>query len=258
MGTQRIGLALTGGGIKGICHAGALKALEEYGIKPDIIAGVSSGGIVGALYADGYSPDEINGFFQNVTFRKMTKFKMKEGLFKIDEFERFLQSKLRSKTFEELKLPFRVVATNLDAGKSTAFSEGKLVEKLIASASMPALFVPKKIGGVNYVDGGVLKNLPASTIRKDCDVLIGINASPLVTQEYKKRITTVAFRSYRFMLRANMLHDKELCDVLIEPTDMEGFDTFDVDKINNIFEVGYNSAKSIIEKNDILAKIKEN
>lgn len=243
----RIGIALSGGGIKGLCHAGVLKALEEQGIKPDIISGVSSGSVVGALYADGYTPDEIAVLFEDMRLRNMTKIRIpKGGFFKTDIFEHFLTETLRAKTFEELNIPLRVVATNLDKGVSSVFTEGKLIAPVVASCSVPVLFSPKVINGVNYVDGGVLKNFPVSTIRTDCEKVIGINASPMVADDYKTSIINIALRSYHFMFKANILHDKELCDLLIEPLDMGNYETFSVDKGREIFELGYQSARQIL------------
>lgn len=252
----KIGVALSGGGIKGLCHAGALKALEEANIRPDLISGVSAGAIVGALYADGYTPEEIAEFFRNITFRDMTKIKLTEGgLFRIDDFENFLSKMLRTTRIEDLSIPMKIVATDLDKGKCVTFTRGDLVERVIASCTVPVLFTPKKIGDCHYVDGGVIKNLPASTIREDCDILIGINASPMVAPEYKMGILAVAMRSYHFMLKSNVIHDKELCDLLIEPTDMGNYDTFSVDKSMEIFEIGYLSTKRIIENNDVFSRI---
>lgn len=243
----KIGIALSGGGIKGLCHAGVLKALEEQGVRPDIISGVSAGAVVGALYADGYTPDEIAVLFEDINFRNMTKIRIPDGgFFKTDIFQKFLTEKLRAKTFEELKIPLRVVATNLDKGQSTIFSSGKLVEPIVASCCVPVLFSPKIINGVHYVDGGVLKNFPVSTIRDDCEKVIGINASPMVADKYKPSIINVAARSYHFMFKANILHDKELCDLLIEPVDMGNYETFNVDKGREIFELGYQSARQIL------------
>mgnify|MGYP003609598220 FL=1 len=244
----KIGIALSGGGIKGLCHAGVLKALEEQGIKPDIISGVSAGAVVGALYADGYSPDEIAKLFEDISFRQMTKFRIPDGgLFRIDAFENFIFKNMRAKTFEELKIPLRIVATNLDQGQSVVFNKGNLIDPIVASCSVPVLFTPKKINGIYYVDGGVLKNFPVSTIRDDCDKVIGINASPLVADEYKLSLMNVASRTYHFMFKANILHDKELCDLLIEPVDMGNYDTFEVDKGREIFELGYQSTKQLLE-----------
>ncbi len=244
----KIGIALSGGGIKGLCHAGVLKALEEQGIKPDILSGVSAGAIVGALYADGYTPDEIAKLFEDISFRQMTKFRIPDGgLFRIDAFEDFMFRNLRAKTFEELNIPLRVVATNLDKGQSVVFEKGNLIDPIVASCSVPVLFIPKKINGVYYVDGGVLKNFPVSTIRNECDKVIGINASPLVADEYKLSLLNVASRTYHFMFKANIIHDKELCDLLIEPVDMGNYDTFDIDKGREIFELGYKSTKQLLE-----------
>lgn len=244
----RIGFALSGGGIKGLCHAGVLKALEEYGIYPDIISGVSAGAIVGALYADGYTPDEIAEMFQDISFRKMTSIHIPEGgLFRMNAFENFLGKTLRAKTFEELKIPLRIVATDLDKGTSKVFDNGKLLDPILASCSVPLLFRPRNIDQVNYVDGGVLKNFPVSTIRYDCEQVIGINASPMVADEYKLTLLNVASRTYHFMFKANILPDKEMCDVLIEPVDMGKYDTFDTDKAHEIYELGYSTTKELLK-----------
>jgi NTE family protein len=243
----KTGFALSGGGIKGLCHAGVLKALEENNIFPDIISGVSAGAVVGAFYADGYTPAEIAALFEDISFRKMTKLRIPDGgFFRIDAFEDFLFRALRSKTFEGLRIPLRVVATDLDHGQSVVFDKGNLIDSVVASCSVPVLFTPKKINGVHYVDGGVLKNFPVSTIRDDCDTVIGINASPMVADEYKLSVMNVASRSYHFMFKANIIVDKQLCDTLIEPVDMGNYDTFDVDKGREIYELGYKSGKEML------------
>lgn len=253
----KIGIALSGGGIKGLCHAGVLKALDEKNIKPDIISGVSAGAIVGALYADGYTPDEIKELFEDISFRQMTKFRIPEGgLFRIDAFEDFMSQHLRAKSFEELKIPLRIVATDLDKGRSVTFTKGNLIDPIIASCSVPILIIPKEINGVRYVDGGVLKNFPVSTISDECEKVIGINASPMVADDYKLTLMNVASRTYHFMFKANILFDKELCDLLIEPVDMGNYDTFDIDKSREIFELGYLSAKQILDSE--YKKLKEN
>jgi NTE family protein len=248
----KVGIALSGGGIKGLCHAGVLKALEEFGIKPDVLSGVSAGAVVAALYADGYTPDEIAALFEDISFRKMTQIQIPDGgIFSIKAFERFIGRTLRAKRFEELSIPTYIVATDFDKGQSIEFSEGIIIHPLVASCSVPVLFVPKKIKGVHYVDGGVLKNFPVSTIRPHCEYLIGINASPLVADEYKLSLMNVAQRTYHFMFKANILYDKQLCDLLIEPVDMANYDMFDVQKGREIFELGYQTAKKMLSENTL-------
>jgi len=204
--------------------------------------------VVGALYADGYTPDEIAKLFEDITLRNMTKMHIPDGgFFKMDVFEDFLNRKLRAKTFEELAVPLRVVATDLDKGQSVIFTSGNLIDAIVASCCLPVLFSPKIIDGVHYVDGGVLKNFPVSTIRKDCEKVIGINASVKVVDEFKLSILNVASRSYELMFKANILHDKELCNLLIEPLDMGRFATFDSVKGREIFDLGYKSTKKILK-----------
>jgi NTE family protein len=248
----KTGLALSGGGIKGLSHAGALKALEEYGIKPDIISGVSAGAIVGTLYSDGYTPDEIGEIFYDVTFSQFARIQFPiDGLFQMELFKKFLQEKLRAKTFEELSIPMRIVATDLDHGESTVFDKGNLIDPIIASSSLPILFKPVVIDGVNYVDGGVLKNFPVGTIYHDCQYIIGINASPFVTKDYNKNLRGIIGRTYHFMSKANILQDTALCDVLIEPENITTYEIFDVEKSREIFTLGYKSTKKILTHYDL-------
>ncbi len=240
----KIGLALSGGGIRGLSHAGVLQAMEEVGIKPNIISGVSAGAIVGALYADGYTPKEILEAFKNVSFLKMTRILVPEGgFFHLDAFEKYLGKLLKSKKFEDLSIPLRVVATNFDEGHPEVFDQGNLLKPVIASSSIPVLFVPKKIKNQYYVDGGIMKNFPVSTIREDCELLIGVNASPLAAPEYKMKIMDVALRTYHFMFRSNVVNDKSLCDILIEPDHIFDYDLFETDKADEIYDLGYTTAR---------------
>ncbi len=244
----KIGLALSGGGIRGISHAGTLLAMEEMDIKPDIISGVSAGSIVGALYADGYDPIQIMKMFEDISFKNMTKLDVPEGgFFNITAFGKFLAKKLRAKTFEDLSIPLRIVATNFDEGTPETFTSGTLIKPIIASSSIPVLFVPQKINNTHYVDGGLVKNFPVSTIRNECEKVIGVNVGPLVAKKYKGNIMDVAFRTYHFMFRANTLNDRKLCDILIEPDNIYDFDLFETDKIHEIFELGYESAKRALK-----------
>lgn len=244
----KIGLALSGGGIRGISHAGALMAMEELNIKPEIISGVSAGAIVGALYADGYKPIEIARMFEDISFKKMTKLDVPDGgFFSISPFARFLGKRLKAKTFDELNIPLRVVATNFDTGIPETFSEGDLLKPVIASSSIPVLFTPQKIKNNHYVDGGLLKNFPVSTIRKDCDLIIGVNVGPLVAEKFKVNIMDVAFRTYHFMFRANTLADKSICDIIIEPDNIYDFDMFETDKVMEIFELGYQKGIEVLK-----------
>ncbi|HOW16060.1 patatin-like phospholipase family protein, partial [Methanosarcina sp.] len=207
----KLGIALSGGGVKGFAHAGALKAIEEFGIRPEIISGTSAGAIVGAMYASGLPPEKIIEIFRNRYINNFIEFTLpKAGLFGTAGFIKFLDENIPVKTFEELKIPLFVVATDFDHGKSVIFSSGDLINKVMASACVPVFFKPITIEGINYVDGGLFMNFPVSVIRKECEKVIGINVSPLIADKYSKSIIGVVERTYHYIFRANTILEKRL------------------------------------------------
>ena len=243
----RLGLALSGGGARGFAHPGALKAIEDYGLRPDIISGTSPGAIAGVLYADGYTPEEIISLFVGREFREFVDIQIPVvAIFGIAGFRRFLKKHLRSKNFEDLQIPVKISATNLDEGKNAVFDQGPIIEPLIASCSIPIIFNPVLINGANYVDGGVCKNFPVSPIRSICNKIIGVNVSPLVSKKYNKTIMHIAERSYHYMSRTNTLLDRTLCDVLVEINDLVYFKTFDLVNSEMIFKIGYDASRQAI------------
>ena len=245
----KVGYALSGGFIKGFAHLGVMQALLEHDIKPDIISGVSAGALAGAFYADGNEPYEVLKYFAGHKFQDLTKLVLpKLGLFDLSEFIDFLKSNIKAKNIEDLKIPFIITATDLDNGKSVHFTKGSLAERIAASCCMPVMFSPVKIDDVFYVDGGLFMNLPVSTIRKECEKVIAINVSPLVTEEYKKNIVSIAMRSYHFVFCANSFSQKEKCDLLIEPYNLRGYSNRELEKAEEIFEQGYITANEVLKQ----------
>ena len=164
----RVGLTLSGGGAKGFAHVGALKAMEELGIRPDIISGTSAGAVIAVLYADGYSPDEILDLFSGLSFNDLAEITLPRScFFKIDRFKHFLQKSLRAVNIEDLSIPVVVTATDLDHGKYVAWRSGEIAERVTASCSIPIIFPPVLIDGTHYVDGSnVIEDM------KLCDLFI--------------------------------------------------------------------------------------
>lgn len=246
--TYKLGLALSGGGAKGFAHIGVFKLLEECGLMPDVIVGTSAGALMGSLFADGYSADEIKELFSGREFSEFAQLQIpKSGLFDSKRFRHFLRRHLRAKTFEELKIPLVVVATDLDNGVSHEFRTGPIVEAVTASCSIPIIFSPVVINGVHYVDGGLFHNFPVSIIREECDRVIGVNVSPLIPQKYKQTVFHIAERSYHYMFRANTLEDREMCDVLIEAEEFGLYKTFDLENVDLIANIGYSAAVRAFE-----------
>jgi NTE family protein len=244
----RLGVALSGGGAKGFCHLGVLKAMDDAGIKPDILAGVSAGSVVAALYADGYSTDSILSMYDRLNFMEYLSVNLNEGgLLSLKRFKTFLDQTLRAKTFEELKIPLRVVVTDLDHGTSVIFDKGPLTDALVASCSVPILFDPWVINGVHYVDGGLMHNLPAYAIRSDCKFLMGVSLAPIQADPYDKSIMTIALRSYRFIFRSNANYDKSLCDLVVEPVGIGQYGAADVNEVKQIYKVGYDAFVQVLD-----------
>ena len=243
-----IGYALSGGFIKGFAHLGIMQALHEHGITPNILSGVSAGALAAGFYADGREPYHIIELFEHHSFTELTTFSInKQGLLKLDSFIDFLESNLRTKLIEELPIPTIISATDLDHGKTVSFRKGKIAERVAASCCMPVLFAPQKINNTYYVDGGLLMNLPVTPIREMCEKVIAFNVSPLVADEYKKNVVTIALRAYHFIFQANTLSQKPLSDLLIEPYGLEGYSNRELEKAEEIFEQGYNTANEILD-----------
>lgn len=244
-----IGLALSGGGARGFAHMGALKALEEEGIKPNLLSGVSAGSIVGALYADGYSPDEMLELFAGLSFTDLAQLTLpRSGFFKMDGFRSFLRKHLHTKRLEKLPIPLLITATNLDKGESVTFDKGDIIEVIAASCCIPVIFSPVEIAGELYVDGGVIRNFPVTPIRHLCKQVIGVNVNPFVADVCSRSVIGIAERSFNYMMQANAIADMALCDILIETDEIEQFSLFDLENLRAIAALGYDDTKQALAR----------
>lgn len=244
------GLVLSGGGAKGFAHVGVLKALDEFGLKPDIIAGTSAGAFAGVLYADGHSPDEIISFFKERKFQEFAEFGIpKAGFFKSTRFHSFLKTHLKARNFDELEIPLRAIATDIEKGEMKVFKRGDLVSSVIASCTVPLVFSPIEIEGSHYVDGGLLKNFPVSVIRKECRLIFGVNVSPIRPSIFKNSMKYVAERAFHYMSSSNTIQDRKSCDYLLESADLTSYSMFDLEHVDEIYQTGYRLAKDYLEEN---------
>ncbi len=182
MKKKRIGLALGGGGAKGLCHIFFLKALDEMGLKPSVIAGTSIGAIIGGFYAAGVSGAQMEEILRKVRvfdINKMVDFSgpLASAFLKGKGVERFFHKHIPAQRFKDLQIPLKVVATDFWKRKEVVFASGELIPAIRASMSIPGLFKPVKDGNTVLVDGGAVNPLPYDIIRTECDVLIAIDVS---------------------------------------------------------------------------------
>jgi NTE family protein len=246
----KLGIALSGGGAKGFAHLGVLQVLNEKGLYPEVIAGTSAGAFAGVLYADGHTPKEILTFFRKKVFWEFAEFTIPHGgFFKSDRLRSFLKKHLRAKTFEDLKVPLHAVTTDIEHGESKVFSSGPLIPAVIASCSVPVIFRPVEINQRYYVDGGLFKNFPVSTIRRECEKIIGVNVSPITKADFRSSIKYIAERSFHYMSGSNTLLDRNLCDYLIESTSLSRYSMFDLDHVEEIYQAGYDLTMNFFKEN---------
>jgi len=219
---------------------GMLARFDELGIKCSVISGSSAGAIVGAFYAHGYAPREIlNIIVKSKIYHVIRPAIGKSGFLKLNVTEKLLLKYFPENSFEKLNMPLYVTATDVTEGRTVYFSEGALIRPLIASASIPVIFHPVQIGGVKYIDGGILNNLPVEPLIGKCDRIIGVNCNPL-----GKKVSL----SMRELLQRSMLmavnnvtyRKKHYCDLFLEPSGLADYSVFDFSREKKIFDIGYN------------------
>lgn len=250
--SYHIGISLSGGGVRGIAHLGVLKALNEKGIHPEIIAGVSAGAIAGAFYADGYKPDEIFEIFNHTSIFKFAKFTVpKQGFISMEKVIKILEEHIKAKSFSDLKIPLYIAASNLNKGVVEYFNEGTIVDKVVASASIPVLFKPHKINDKTYVDGGLFDNLPVEPIRDKCKILIGSNVTPLSEENDLDSFISIAERSFHLAIGKSVNDNKNKCDYVIEPKDLADYSLLKLEKAKEIYDIGYETTLKYLETNKV-------
>ena len=177
--TQRIGLALGGGGARGLCHIAFIKALDEMGLCPSIIAGTSIGAIIGGFYAAGMNGRKMERLLKSIglrEIRKLVDFNIHgTAMLKGRGVEKFLDKHLPVHTFEELDIPLKVTTTEFWSREQIVIESGELAAAIRASMSLPALFDPVDVDGHVLIDGGAVNPLPYDLIRDNCDLLIAID-----------------------------------------------------------------------------------
>lgn len=246
------GLVLSGGGARGFAHLGVIQALNETGIFPDVISGTSAGAIIGVLYADGRSPHEILSLMDGGSRLDFMRPALpREGLLQINPVMKILRSSLRSKYFKDLKIPLFVTATDLNNGKAVYFSEGDLLEPVIASASIPVLFQPVKINEISYVDGGVLDNLPLKPLENKCHNLIGSFVNPVGYVEKISGLITIAERTFMLSMSKEIQEKSKKFSLFIAPPELRNFKILDPEKAYELFEIGYKATKEKLKTTDI-------
>ena len=247
----RTALVLSGGGVRGMAHIGAIQALEEQGIFAEVVSGSSAGAVVGALYCHGYSPAEMKRFFEETPLFHISRFAFgKPGFIDTDKFYKDFVKYFRMDDFESLKKPLYVTAVDMLKGIKKVFSKGELIKPLLASSAFPGLFSPVCIDQVLYSDGGILDNFPIEPVEELAEELIGVYVSPLETiqPENLKYSVNVLERAIRINYSERSMSKFHACDLLVRPPKLVDYGLLDVGKLEEIYQVGYETTRRELKK----------
>jgi len=287
----KVALVLSGGGAKGFAHIGALKVLEKNNIKIDYIVGSSIGAIIGSMYSIGYTPDEIENYLLNFdwndSFNKdnpnRTDIPLEERLsnnkyafsLKYDSdfnfsFPKSLKNSQKNylqlkkifkrvngvQDFDKLPIPIRIVATNLDTGKTTAFKKGDLAKVVLASTAIPSIFPSVNIDGYSYVDSLVTRNFPVeNAIEMGATKIIGVNVGAYISKKNREKynIVTTAEQILSIQSAASTDFQKKLATILIEPN-LENYSSIDYKEAKKIEELGIEATEKKLQALNLLPK----
>lgn len=252
---KKIGLVLSGGGVRGVAHIGTLQVLEELGVNITHVAGVSAGSIVGALYAAGHPAKDILQFFKKTSIFKISNYALfKPGIIDTGKLIQIFNKYLDEDSFESLQKELYIIATDLEYAKSKVFHSGPLIKIILASSAFPMVFSPVTIDDVLYADGGIMNNFPIEPLEGICDKIIGVYVNPI--KDLKKEDFTsslsVLERSYQLSVGASCFQKFDRFDILISPKELSRFDTFRVSHIDEIYKIGYEAALKQKEKFEAL------
>jgi len=219
----RIGLALSGGAARGMAHVGVLRALVENDIRIDCIAGTSAGSIVGGAYAAGMSIEEIRGFGRALRWRDIGRVTMSRlGIQSNERLEQYLRARLPVTKFEELKIPFAAVATELKTGLAVVMrDEGDVPFAIRASCAIPGWYVPvADEQGRQLVDGGLVAVVPTTMARSlgaDIVIAVDVNSEGATFIGPTSSVIGVLLQSLLVVQKTASHNQREMTDLVINP-----------------------------------------
>jgi NTE family protein len=273
----KVALVLSGGSALGFAHIGVLKVIEEVGIPVDLVVGTSMGGLVGALYSIGYTPNEIVDIAGKTdwmdlfsspdspyTFNIGPVIEQEENIIslsfdggglgrslglipdqKIITFMSELTNKVSHiRDFDKFSIPFRSVAVDLLTRKAVVFDSGRIVDAMRSTMAVPFLFAPYEIDGQYYLDGGILNNLPTDVARDlGADIIIAVDVDwdPIDSIRDVKTPVDLVMQFTEIVIEANEVLREELADLVIKP-DLKGLSTMDYSRSREFIDAGEEAA----------------
>lgn len=269
----KIGLTLSGGGAKGLAHVGILQAIDSAGLKIDYITGTSMGSIIGAMYASGYSGNQIDSIAKQLNWEVLLTGKPKYtavGIEEKDEFEKYsfeipmkgltpilgtglIESEevwlqfseiffhvYDQKDYRKFNIPFKCIATDLSNGNAVVLDSGEIVKSLRSSMAIPSIFASVEDGNTHYIDGGVVRNFPVSDVKKmGAEFVIGVNLfSGLEKVDNLNSAVDVMYQITNYRDAHDLIEQKKRCNILIEPP-IDNYSAGSFSSSGEILDIGY-------------------
>ena len=236
---MKITLSLSGGGLRGAAHVGAIKFLEEQGVEVTAVSGSSAGAIVGLFLASGLKSDDMLAFLKGLEKKELFAWASGAiGLFKMERLEQKLRDTLKVNSYADLKIPLHTCVTDIDTGEHCYISSGDVIAYTVASSTITPLFQAKKIGEHSYIDGGFSDNLPVKPLKCYYEKSLAININPLRGEDLSS-FKSLAIRSILIMIRSNSMSAKNLADAFFEVKGVANMHLFNFDEIDMAYEAGY-------------------
>jgi NTE family protein len=217
----KIGLALGGGAARGFAHVGVIAALEEAGIKVDLVVGTSAGSLVGAIYASGKTAAQLQDVALKMEEAEITDWMLpffSRGILRGEALSNYINRQVNNKLIESLPIPLGIVATDLRSGQGVLFTQGDTGRAVRASSSVPSVFNPVKIGDREFVDGGLVAPVPvryAKQMGAELIIAVDISAAP----EGNGSDGTVAVLLQTFAIMGKSINEYALqgADIVVRP-----------------------------------------
>jgi len=235
-----IGVALGGGFARGIAHIGVLKVLEQERIPVRVITGTSVGALIGACYCSGLTPAEMEEVARNSRFTTFARWTLSRyGFASNDRMVEFLTRTLKCKTFEELRIPLGVTATDFNTGRGEVFHSGSIMDPVRASCAYPGMFLPVEIRGRYFIDGMLSYPVPARPLREmGADRVLAVHLKgSWATGGVPRHLFDVIGQSFAIAQDAMSSLWRDAADVVVEP-DVGGFGYDDFKRARELIKVG--------------------
>ena len=220
---KKLALVLGGGACKGYAHIGVLQVLEEYGIKPDLIIGVSMGAIIGGAYSAGKSCEHLINIGKDLSQHKLIDFNLfstffSTGVMRGKKLKKILYKELGDVTHDQLNIPFMAIAVNVLDGKLEELKDGSVVDNMLASSAVPGIFPLVSKGNKMLCDGGILNNVPDDIAKKLKSDYISLSID--VIGEYIKQMENNKIKVLGMLINAITLMQSKIMELKGNDSDM--------------------------------------